>query len=329
MAAHSDPPAAIRVDGLRKAFGRRRVLDGVDLAVAPGTVHALLGANGAGKTTLVRILATLLRPDAGAAVVGGHDVVRDPQGVRRAIGVTGQHTSVDELLTGAENLRMMARLAGFDRRAARARADELLATFGLEDAAGRRAGTYSGGMRRRLDLAASLVAGPRILYLDEPTTGLDARSRLGLWQLVAELRDRGTTILLTTQILDEADRLADRVAMLGGGRVVAEGTPDELKRWVGAELLELAFASAADRAAAAEALAVAGARPPATAEPRVLQVPTDGSGDHVRHVLDRLAAHGVHAEHVTTRRPSLDDVFLVLTEPGGGRPAGDLAVAAP
>jgi ABC-2 type transport system ATP-binding protein len=210
------------------------VLDGIDLAVRTGSVFALLGPNGAGKTTLVRILATLVRPDDGRATVAGHDLLADPLGVKRAISLTGQHAAVDDVLTGRENLELMGRLRGRTRRAARARADELLAEFGLEPAAGRRVKTYSGGMRRRLDLAASMVERPRLLFLDEPTTGLDPRSREQLWATVRRLTDEGVTVLLTTQYLDEADRLADTVAVLDRGRIVAEGTPAQLKAGLGA-----------------------------------------------------------------------------------------------
>jgi ABC-2 type transport system ATP-binding protein len=230
----------IEADGLEKAFGGTRVLAGLDLHVPRGTVYALLGPNGAGKTTTIRILTTLLRPDAGSARVAGHDVARESVKVRRAIALTGQYASVDHQLTGRENLRMMARLRRFGRGSGR-RADELLARFGLEEAADRRAGTYSGGMARRLDLAMSLVSDPAVLFLDEPTTGLDPRSRRDVWGAVTSLRDAGVTILLTTQDLEAADRLADRVAVLDGGRVVAEGTTDELKTAAGAATLDDVF----------------------------------------------------------------------------------------
>jgi len=219
----------VQATGIRKAFGGKQVLDGVDLAVATNSVFALLGPNGAGKTTLIRILATLTRPDAGTAVVNGHDVRADPRAVRRSISLAGQHAAVDDVLTGRENLVMMARLLHLPRALAARRADELLDSFGLAEAAGKRVKTYSGGMRRRLDLAVSMVVPPPLLFLDEPTTGLDPRSRQQLWGVVRGLADEGVTVLLTTQYLEEADRLADTIAVLHHGRVVAEGTPAELK----------------------------------------------------------------------------------------------------
>jgi ABC-2 type transport system ATP-binding protein len=230
---------AIRADGLRKRYGQTTVLDGLDLRVPRASVLALLGPNGAGKTTAVRLLTTLTLPDGGRATVAGHDVVADPAGVRRAISLTGQYVALDELQTGTENLRMIGRLAGLSGRAARARAGELLERFDLVAAGPRRVGTYSGGMRRRLDLAASLVRPVEVLFLDEPTTGLDPRSRMRMWELVAELRAAGTTVLLTTQYLEEADRLADRIVVIDGGRVVADGTATELKRRTADHRLEL------------------------------------------------------------------------------------------
>jgi ABC-2 type transport system ATP-binding protein len=318
---------AIHVAGLHKAYGDTVVLDGIDLTVSEGTVYALLGPNGAGKTTLIRILATLARPDLGRAAVAGHDVVSDPRGVRGAISLTGQYAAVDELLTGAENLRMMARLAGLSPRGARGRAAELLATFDLDDARDRRAATYSGGMRRRLDLAASLVADPAVLFLDEPTTGLDTRSRQAVWDLVDGLRGRGTTVLLTTQYLEEADRLADRIGVLDRGRIIAEGTPAELKAQVGIERAELTFATGAELAAAAGALAARDLE--IDQDARIARVPTDGSGTHLRRLLDELADRGVEVAHLSVRRPSLDDVFLALTGPGGHAPARTLEATAP
>jgi len=227
--------------GIVKSFGGRRVLDGVDLAVEQGTIMALLGPNGAGKTTLVRILATLTKPDAGTVTINGHDLRADPAGVRRSISLTGQYAAVDDMLTGQENLMMMARLLHLPRRAARLRATELLVSFGLEDAAGQRVRAYSGGMRRRLDLAASMISRPPLLFLDEPTTGLDPRSRQQLWDVVRDLAREGVTVLLTTQYLDEADRLADTIAVLHHGRIVAEGTPAELKLAAAAETLDEVF----------------------------------------------------------------------------------------
>jgi len=302
----------IAVTGLTKAYGGHVVLDGVDLAVAPGTIHALLGPNGAGKTTMVRILATLIRPDRGRAVVAGHDVRAEPAAVRRAISLTGQYASVDELLTGAENLRMMARLNHLGRAAVRRRTAELLEEFDLADAADRPVRTYSGGMRRRLDLAVGLLARPRVLFLDEPTTGLDPRSRRGMWEAIRRLLGDGVTVLLTTQYLEEADRLADRVSVLTGGAIVAEGSAAELKRDLARERLELELA---DDAAYARAVAELRAWDVA-ADPgaRTVGVATDGSAEDVRRVLVFLAARDVAVARVRLAEPSLDDVFFHLTE---------------
>lgn len=301
----------VQAVGLRKNFGgtRRpvRVLDGVDLRLDRGEVLALLGPNGAGKTTTVRVLSTLTRPDGGTATVAGHDVVNGARSVREVIGLTGQYAAVDEKLTGRENLTTMARLAHLPRRAVRPRVDELLEAFDLTDAAGRQLRTYSGGMRRRLDLAAGLLRRPRVLFLDEPTTGLDPRSRRGMWDLVRRVVADGTSLLLTTQYLDEADELAGRVAMIDGGRVVAEGTPSRLKREVGEAGVELRFAGPEQSALVAVALRV-----PAPGGP-VLRVPTDGSVGHVRAVLAGVEATGVVPEHWQVRAPSLDDAFLALT----------------
>jgi ABC-2 type transport system ATP-binding protein len=296
-------------DGIRKSYGGRVVLDGVDLTIGRGSVFALLGPNGAGKTTMVRILATLVRPDAGTALVAGHDLLRDPVGVKRAISLTGQYSAVDDVLTGRENLEMMARLRHLPRRAIRSRADELLAEFDLLDARDRRVGTYSGGMRRRLDLAASMIERPELAFLDEPTTGLDPRSREQLWGTVRRLVDDGVTFLLTTQYLEEADQLADTVAMLQNGRIVARGTPDELKSSLGAEAVRLRFA---DLATYRGALAAVDA---ARADERLhtIEVATDGSAADIHAMLGRLAAAGTPASKVSTHRPSLDDVFMSLT----------------
>lgn len=282
---------AIAVAGLRKSFGTQTVLDGVDLTVERGSVFALLGPNGAGKTTVINILSTLVSPDGGAALVCGHDVVVDSAGVKESISLTGQSAAVDEALTAEENLRMMARLSGFDRAGAAERAKELIDRFDLRDAARKRVKTYSGGMRRRLDLALSLVATPPVIFLDEPTTGLDTRSRQALWAIIRDLADRGTTILLTTQYLEEADQLADRIAVLDHGRVVAEGTAVELKARVGGEVVELR--DAADQV--------------------VRELPTDGTVDGLRAAIDRLDALGVPDASISIRKPSLDDAFLVLT----------------
>jgi ABC-2 type transport system ATP-binding protein len=301
---------AVTATGLRKSFGEHVVLDGIDLTVRTGTVFALLGPNGAGKTTAVQILTTLIRADAGEIRVAGHDVATEPDAVRAAIGVTGQFSAVDGLLTGAENLRLMADLHHLDRREGRRRAQELLTRFDLLDAAGKPASTYSGGMRRRLDVAMGLVGEPRILFLDEPTTGLDPRSRQTTWQIVRGLVARGTTVFLTTQYLEEADQLADRIAVLDRGRLVAEGTPDELKRLVpgGHVTLRLADADGLRRAAAALDGATAD-----TAQ-LTLQVPSDGSVTALRHLLERLDSAAVEVHDLTMHTPDLDDVFLALTD---------------
>jgi ABC-2 type transport system ATP-binding protein len=302
---------------LVKVYGARRVLDGVDLAVPRGSVLALLGPNGAGKTTTVRILATLTRPDAGSARVAGHDVVREAFAVRSAISLTGQFTAVDDQQTGRENLTMVGRLRRLGRAGAARRADDLLERFDLVDAADRFVGTWSGGMRRRLDLAMSLVAAPQVLFLDEPTTGLDPASRSTMWAAIGNLVDGGTTIVLTTQYLEEADRLADRIVLLDRGRVAAEGTADALKAGVGGERLVLRFHDAAARERAARLLAPAGA---AADGDLAVVMATDGGADHVRRVLDDLHAAGIPVARVATTRPTLDDVFLALT---GVRPAAE------
>jgi ABC-2 type transport system ATP-binding protein len=302
---------AISVTGLRKSFGAVRVLDGVDLEVPPGTTFALLGPNGAGKTTMVHLLTTLLPADAGELRVAGADPARDPDAVRAAIGVTGQFSAVDGLLTGAENLHLMADLHHLPRAEGRRRAQELLARFDLVDAADRLAATYSGGMRRRLDLAMTLVGDPRVIFLDEPTTGLDPRSRRAVWDSIRQLVAGGVTIFLTTQYLEEADRLADRVAVLDSGRVVAEGTPAELKRRVPGGHLRLAFADPAALGAASAALA--GARLTRDDEALALQVATDDDAEAVRATLDRLARAGVPVAGLSLHSPDLDDVFLALT----------------
>jgi ABC-2 type transport system ATP-binding protein len=301
---------AIEAEGLGKTFGGRDVVDGVDLAVAPGTVFGLLGRNGAGKTTTVRMLTTLLTPDRGRATVAGFDVVRRPNEVRRRIGLTGQLSAVDEKLTGRENLVLVARLHHLGRAAAARTADELLERFDLVDAGRRQTGTYSGGMRRRLDLAASLIADPPVLFLDEPTTGLDLNSRLMLWQTVREQVASGTTVLLTTQYLEEADQLADRIAVVDGGTVIAEGTPEELKRKVGGERLELAFTTVeeADRAHAA-----LGPEVPRTPDRLGLHLPIEAGLRTVGDVAAKLADLGLRPEDFAVRKPSLDDVFLALT----------------
>jgi ABC-2 type transport system ATP-binding protein len=299
----------VEAAGIRKSFGGTVVLDGVDLAVEAGSIVALLGPNGAGKTTLVRILATLIRPDAGTAAVAGHDLLADPVGVRRSISLTGQDAAVDDVLTGEENVRMMARLLHLPPRAARARSAELLAEFGLLDARDRRVKTYSGGMRRRLDLAISMIARPALLFLDEPTTGLDPRSREQLWGTVRGLANEGVTVLLTTQYLEEADHLADVIAMLHHGRIVAEGTADELKSSLGGEVVRLQFADpSAYRRALGSVTAIR-----ADERLRTVEVGTDGSAASVHELLGLLQTAGAPASRVSVDRPSLDDVFLSLT----------------
>jgi ABC-2 type transport system ATP-binding protein len=305
---------AIVVEGLRKRYGETQALDGLDLTVAEGTVLGVLGPNGAGKTTAVRVLATLLRPDAGHASVFGVDVVADPVRIRQMIGLTGQYAAVDEFLTGWENLEMVARLFRMGRRAARERADELLERFDLTGAAGRPAKTYSGGMRRRLDIAASLVARPRVLFLDEPTTGLDPRSRIGMWHVIQDLVRDGTTMLLTTQYLEEADHLADRIAVVDRGRVIAGGTSDELKESVGGERLHITVTDPDQLGVALDALRrLADGEPDADKETGELTVPVRGGASVLPDVVRELDAAGVGIADLAVRRPTLDDVFLTLT----------------
>jgi ABC-2 type transport system ATP-binding protein len=311
---------AIRATGLRKSYGEQLVLDGIDLKVAPGTVFALLGPNGAGKTTTVHILTTLLTPDAGDVEVGGHDLRTDPEGVRSQIGVTGQFSAVDDLLTGEENLRLMAALNHLGREEGRRRTADLLERFELTDAAPKYVATYSGGMKRRLDLAMTLMGNPRIVFLDEPTSGVDPRGRRTMWQIVGDLVADGVTIFLTTQYLEEADELANRIALLDHGRIVAEGTPAQLKRLVpgGALRIEFTNADALERAATR----LASAR--RDSDGLVLHVPTDGDVASLRAVLEQLDGASVDVADIGLHTPDLDDVFLSLTGQGDPRKAATL-----
>jgi len=302
-------PSAIVATGLRKSYGEHRVLDDVELDVAEGTIFALLGPNGAGKTTAVRILSTAIDADAGEVRVAGRDLATDPAGVRAAIGVTGQFSAVDDLLTGEENLILMADLRHLGRTEGRRRAAELLARFDLVDAAAQRVATYSGGMRRRLDLAMTLVGDPRVIFLDEPTTGLDPRSRHTMWQLIRELVTGGVTIFLTTQYLDEADELAHRIALLDHGKLVAEGTPGELKRRIPGGHLGLRFADVVAFDAAARTFGDV----PRDDAALTLRVPGDGSGRSVRALLGRLDSAGIEVAEISVHTPDLDDVFFALT----------------
>ncbi|MGI8880699.1 MAG: ATP-binding cassette domain-containing protein [Jatrophihabitans sp.] len=302
---------AVRASGLTKSYGDVQVLTGLDLQVAPATVFALLGPNGAGKTTTVRILSTLTRADSGTAQVVGLDVVRDRAQVRRRISLTGQYAAVDMLQTGRENLMMMGRLTGLDRRAAKSKAVELLDRFNLSDAAGRQVGTYSGGMKRRLDLAASLVGNASMVFLDEPTTGLDPRSRQEMWTVITGLVESGVTVFLTTQYLEEADRLADRIAVVDHGQVIAEGTAAELKAQVSQQRLDLTMTDSATFSAAVDRLG--GQVVHRDDAGRTVSTATDGSAAHIRAVLDDLDPSRTAVAHFALHSATLDDVFLTLT----------------
>jgi ABC-2 type transport system ATP-binding protein len=303
---------AIEAQGLRKSYGDVQALDGVDLQAPPGTVLGLLGPNGAGKTTAVRILTTLLPPDGGTAHVAGLDVVREAATLRGRIGLAGQYAAVDENLTGAENLEMVGRLYHLPKGEPRARAADLLERFDLSEAADRLVRTYSGGMRRRLDLAAALVAYPPVLFLDEPTTGLDPRSRIGLWETIEARVEEGTTVLLTTQYLDEADRLADRISVIDRGRVIAAGSSDELKDQVGGEWLDITLESKDDAGIATAALEQVAAERPAMTD-GVLRMPIRERRGAIAEAVRRLNDVGIGIDDVAMRRPTLDDVFLTLT----------------
>ncbi len=311
MTTTSAARPAIAVTGLQKSFGDKVVLDGIDLTVREGTIFALLGPNGAGKTTIVRILSTLSKPDAGQAWIAGKELAREPDAVRAAIGVTGQSAAVDGLLTGLENLVLMGRLHHLGKRESRQRATELVEKFDLAEAAGKSLATYSGGMRRKLDLAMTLVGKPRILFLDEPTTGLDPRSRRTMWQIIHDLVDQdGATIFLTTQYLEEADQLADRIAVLDHGRIVAEGTSAELKQLVPGGHVSLRFTDAAELSLAARVLDAIG-RDEAEL---TLQVPSDGGVRSLYSLLERLNRADLEPAELTVHTPDLDDVFLALTD---------------
>ncbi|WP_078382444.1 ATP-binding cassette domain-containing protein [Sutcliffiella halmapala] len=298
----------ISVNDLKKSYGNNAVLSGLTFEVERGSIFALLGENGAGKTTTVRILSTLIKADAGKATIAGFDSTKDAGAIRKLISLTGQYAAVDELLTGEENLQMMARLHHFDRKTVKQRTEELLTQFDLVDAAKRQAKTYSGGMRRRLDIAISLIGSPKIIFLDEPTTGLDPRSRMNMWELIKELARSGVTIFLTTQYLDEADQLADKIAVINAGKIVAEGTAEELKGLVGEEKIELSFQNQAD-------LELAQVYLDGHVDEKQLKIAitADGSTASLRHLLNDLYTHGIEPTAIHYRKPTLDDVFLEMT----------------
>ncbi|THA27510.1 ATP-binding cassette domain-containing protein [Streptomyces sp. RKND-216] len=311
-AGEAAPPAAVSAVGLRKSYGDKTVLDGIDLHIPAGTVFALLGPNGAGKTTTVQILSTLVGADGGRAQVAGHDIAASPDGVRAAIGVTGQFAALDDLLTAEENLLLMADLLRLGKREGRTRARALLERFGIADVGHKRAATFSGGMRRRLDIAMTLVGDPQVIFLDEPTTGLDPRSRRTMWETVRSLVEGGTTVFLTTQYLEEADQLADRIAVLDGGRIIAEGTADALKAQIPGSHVRLTFTGLAAYESAAAAFPEASRDD----ENLALRVAGDGGLDALRALLDRLDAAGARAAGFSVHTPDLDDVFLALTGDG-------------
>ncbi len=323
--------AMIEVEGIAKSFGDVHAVREIDLSVEEGTVYGLLGPNGAGKTTVIRILTTLLRPDAGRATVAGFDVVKDARQLRSSIALAGQYAAVDEILTGRENLEMVGRLYRLSSREASTRAEVILDQFDLTEAADRTVRTYSGGMRRRLDLGASLIGNPSVLFLDEPTTGLDPRARRDLWEFIEQLVDGGTTLLLTTQYLEEADRLADRIGVIDQGRLIAEGTSDELKSRIGGDVLELQLSDASRLAAATDALGGVGCADSTIDEERAtIRLPVDSGVGAVTEAVRRMDSAGIDLNDITIVRPTLDDVFITLTgEPveatttspgnGGGR----------
>jgi ABC-2 type transport system ATP-binding protein len=325
---------AIETSGLVKVFGDNRAVDGLDLAVPAGSVYGLLGPNGAGKTTAVRMLATLLRPDGGEARVFGHDVLREPDAVRSRVSLTGQYASVDEDLTGTENLVLLGRLLGHRKPAARARAGQLLEAFGLSDAADRQVKKYSGGMRRRIDIAASILNTPDVLFLDEPTTGLDPRSRNQVWEIIRAVVAHGTTVLLTTQYLDEADRLASRIAVIDGGKVIAEGTPDQLKSSIGAGTVHLRLRDAGQRAEAERVLTrVLDTTVQLEPDPVAMTARVGGDGaesaaaEQASRALAELALAGITVDEFSLGQPSLDEVFLALTDRSADRSTAPMEAA--
>ncbi|MFK0106324.1 ATP-binding cassette domain-containing protein [Streptomyces sp. NPDC091217] len=319
----TDHEPAIAATGLRKSYGDKTVLDGIDIRVPAGTIYSLLGPNGAGKTTVVKILSTLISADGGQARVAGHDLTAEAQAVRAGIGVTGQFSAVDGLITGEENMLLMADLHHLPRSEGRQVAAELLERFDLTEAAKKPASTYSGGMKRRLDIAMTLVGSPRIIFLDEPTTGLDPRARHTMWQIIRELVTDGVTVFLTTQYLEEADELADRIAVLNGGRIVAEGTAEELKRLVPGGHVRLRFSDPASYERAATALREASRDD----ESLTLQIPSGGSQRELRAILDWLDAAGIEADELSVHTPDLDDVFFALTGTSDPAPSSATATA--